>query len=94
MRHARKRQLLLLVALTAMVVMMAGCMALECPSPGTIVDEHDTIEVEGRKVPIRDTRTETTIGPDGAIVVKRDERRYAEGQRLLDKCLDAKRGDE
>jgi len=91
MRHPTKRQFLSLIVLLAMTVVMAGCVVSDYKSPGTIVDEHDTIEVDGRKVPIRDIRTETSLGTDGKIVIKRDERHYGEGQKLLDKHLDAAR---
>jgi len=91
MRHPTKRQLLMLIVFPAMALVMAGCVVSDYKPPGTIVDEHYTIEVDGRKVPIRDSRTETSIGPDGGIVIKRDERHYGEGQKLLDKHLDAAR---
>ena len=90
MRHSAK-QLLLLIGLLAMALVMAGCVVSDCKSPGTIVDEHYTIEVDGRKVPIKDIRTETSLGPDGGIVIKRDERHYGDGQKLLDKYLDSER---
>ena len=91
MRHPTKRQLLLLIVLLAMAMVMAGCIVSDYKSPGKIVDEHYTIEVDGRKVPIKDIRTESSIGPDGKIVIKRDERHHKEGQKLLDKYLDAAR---
>ncbi len=86
-----KRQLLLMIVLPVMALVMAGCVVSDYKSPGTIVDEHHTIEVDGRKVPIKDIHTETSLGPDGGIVIKRDERHYGEGQKLLDKYLDAVR---
>jgi len=94
MRHPTKRQLLLQMVFLAMAMVMAGCIVSDYKSPGKIVDEHYTIEVDGLKVPIKDIRTETSLGPDGGIVIKRDERHYGEGQKLLDKHLDAARDSE
>ncbi len=91
MSHPANRQLLSLIVLLAMAVVMAGCVVSDYKPPGTIVDEHYTIEVDGRKVPIKDIRTETSLGPGEGIVIKRDERHYGDGQKLLDKHLDAAR---
>ena len=83
-----RRKLHLLAVLLAAAI--AGCIVVEDNAmrpAGVTVEEHYRLDLGDQKVPVKDVRTEYTRNPDGTIVIKRDERHYEEGQKLLDKYL-------
>jgi len=88
MNHLNRRQLPLLAILLTGAI--ASCVVVDdsvLHQPSMIVEEHYTVEVDGQKIPAKDVHTESSRGPDGTIMIKRDETYYREGQRLLDRYL-------
>lgn len=90
---SRKARIVSAFTLVVALGSLSGCIVIDdsaVRSSGSVMDEHYTIEADGRKVPWKDVRTETSQKADGTIVIKRDETYHGEGSKLADELFDGK----